>query len=254
MPRLLYNGLQLGFGLNGVDLVADLSGALLWPATRTLVVADLHLEKASAFAARGQMLPPYDSRETLDRLAAAIRRTRPERVVCLGDSFHDGGGPARLGAAERRALNGLAAGRDWLWLTGNHDPHLPDDLPGRAAAELVEGGLVLRHQAVPGAAAEVSGHFHPKASVSQRGTRLSGRCFATDGDKLILPAFGALTGGLSVTAPPLRGLLGRRFTVLFLGERRLFAIPSDRLAAGEGADGAAPRPARTPARTRAAAD
>lgn len=229
MVRLLHDGLQLGLDLNGVALIADLSGALLWPATKTMIVADLHLEKASAFAARGQPLPPYDSRETLDRLAAVLRRARPERVVCLGDSFHDGGGPGRLGAAERRALAGLAAGRDWLWLSGNHDPDPPDGLPGRAAADLVEGGLVLRHQAVVGAAAEISGHYHPKAALVRHGTRLVGRCFVADGRKLILPAFGALTGGLAVTAPPLRAVLARRFTVLFLGERRLFALPSDRL-------------------------
>lgn len=230
MLRALHNGLQIGFPLNGVDLIADLSGALYWPATDTLVVADLHLEKASSLAKGGQPLPPYDTRVTLERLEAAIRRTRPKRVICLGDSFHDRAGPGRLGAAERRALEGLASGRDWLWVTGNHDPGGHGDLPGEAVADVREGGLVLRHEAATGGRAEVSGHYHPKARLRVRGSAIGGPCFVTDGNRLILPAFGALTGGLSVRSPAIAGLLARQFLVLLPGRTRIVPVPSTRLA------------------------
>lgn len=229
MLRPLHNGQQLGFPLNGVDLVADRSGALYWPATQTLAVADLHLEKASSLAKGGQPLPPYDTRETLHRLEAAIRRTRPKRVVCLGDSFHDRAGAGRLGGMDRRMLEALAAGREWLWVTGNHDPTGHDDLPGEAVSDLIEGGLVLRHEAAPGGRAEVSGHFHPKAKVRVRGSVVGGPCFVTDGNRLILPAFGALTGGLSVRSPAISSLLARQFLVLLPGATRIIAVPSDRL-------------------------
>lgn len=229
MLRALHNGLQLGFPLNGVDLVADLSGALYWPGADTLIVADLHLEKASSLARGGQPLPPYDTRVTLERLEAVVRRTRPKRVVCLGDSFHDTAGPGRLGGAERRGLDALASGREWVWITGNHDPGGHRGLPGEAVADLAEGGLILRHEAVAGGRAEVSGHYHPKARLRVRGSAIGGPCFVTDGNRLILPAFGALTGGLSVRSAPFPSLLARQFLVLLPGRTRIIAVPSSRL-------------------------
>jgi len=220
----------LAFLLNGAELVADPLGVLLWPARRTLVVADLHLEKGSGFAARGVLLPPFDSVATLARLAEAVETHRPERVICLGDSFHDGGAGERLGDAERRRLRALTSGTDWIWIAGNHDPEPPADWGGRVLPELADGPLVFRHEAVAGTAGgEVSGHYHPKARVRLRGRGVSGRCFVCDGRRLMLPAAGAYTGGLDVLSPDLRRLFARRFEVFLLASGRVWRIPSDRL-------------------------
>ena len=201
-----------------------------WPARQTLVVSDLHLEKGSGFAARGSLIPPYDTAATLARLAEAVARLDPHRVICLGDSFHDGGAAARLSAGDARTLTGLTAARDWIWITGNHDPAPPADWGGRVVEELVDGALVFRHQARPGAMGELSGHFHPKASVSTRARRITARCFVGDGQRLILPAFGAYTGGLDVLDPAISGLLDRGFHVHLLGRSRLYSLPRRGLA------------------------
>lgn len=216
--------------LNGTELIADPSGVLLWPARRTLVVADLHLEKGSGFARRGVLLPPFDSAATLARLAAAVEARRPDRVICLGDSFHDSGAGGRLGAPERDRLRTLTDGADWIWIAGNHDPEPPAEWGGRVLTDLVDGPLVFRHEAaeapVPG---EISGHFHPKARVRLRARTVSGRCFATDGRRLVLPSFGAYTGGLDVLRPDLRRLFAPRFEVLLLAADRILRVPHDRL-------------------------
>ncbi len=218
------------FVFAGVEVVASLSGALLLPAAATLIVADLHLEKGSSFARHGMPLPPYDSRATLAALARVLDRHRPRCVVCLGDSFHDAHGPGRLDACDRAALAALMAARDWLWVTGNHDPAPPVDLGGEAVAELVFAGLTLRHAALPAApAGEVSGHVHPKASVATAARRISARCFVGDDRRLILPAFGAFTGGLDVFDPAIAGLLGPAFTAWVLGRRRVHGMASGAL-------------------------
>jgi hypothetical protein len=219
--------------LNGAELVADPSGALYWPAARTLIVADLHLEKASSYAARGVPLPPYDTRATLASLRTALRRHAPERVICLGDSFHDVGGPARLDAADAAALG--AAVRtvgEWIWVAGNHDPEPPPGLGGRVVAgALPLGPLLFRHAATPDAApGEVSGHYHPKASVAVRGRRVTGRCFITDGRRLVMPAFGALAGGLDVFEAALAALFPGDFRVHLIGRRQVAALARARLA------------------------
>jgi DNA ligase-associated metallophosphoesterase len=212
----------LALALNGTALVADRSGALYVPAHAALIVADLHLEKGSGLARRGSLLPPYDSRATLAALAAAIERRRPERVICLGDSFHDRQAAARLDGADAAMLRALIAGREWLWLLGNHDPLPPEGLGGAVADELVLGGLVLRHQARPGrVAGEISGHYHPKARLSWRGQRVGGRCFVAGRERVILPAFGAYAGGLDVLEPAISGLFAAGFHALLLGRRRL---------------------------------
>ncbi len=213
--------------VNGAGLIADLSGALYWPTRRLLVVADLHLEKGSSYAPSGQLLPPYDSTATLERLATVCRRYRPSRVLCLGDSFHDGEASARLAAEDRARIEALTAAHDWTWLCGNHDPEPPADWGGRVERELVEGPLLFRHEALADrpAAGEVSGHFHPKASVKVRFRRLTARCFVTDGRRLILPAFGAYTGGLNVLEPAIAGLFPRGFQATLLGKRQAFAYP-----------------------------
>lgn len=220
------------FHLNGAELTADPSGVLLWPARRTLVAADLHLEKGSGFARRGVLLPPFDSTATLARLAAAIEAHRPERVIALGDSFHDSGAGERLGDEDRERLRALTGTVDWVWIAGNHDPEPPADWGGRVLTELVDGPLLFRHEAAATpVAGEVSGHYHPKARVRLRARSVSGRCFVTDGRRLILPAFGAYTGGLDVLRPDLRRLFARRFEVLLMAAERILRVPHDRLVA-----------------------
>ena len=212
--------------VNGTDLVADLSGALVWPARRLAIVADLHFEKGTAFAARGQFLPPYDTAATLDKLDALLARHPAERMVCLGDSFHDQEAADRLDPGQAERLRRLTARLDWTWIAGNHDPAPPADLGGRVCAEMTEGALTFRHEADPKArGGEVSGHFHPKAAVRVRNRRISAPCFVTDGQRLILPAFGAFTGGLNVLDPAIAGLLKPGFQVTMMGRDKVFCFP-----------------------------
>jgi DNA ligase-associated metallophosphoesterase len=215
--------------LNGVDLVADLSGALWWPDRATLVIADLHLEKGSAYAAKGQLLPPYDTDATLERLEAAIARLQPARVIALGDSFHDGDAATRMPEASTARLARLVHATAWTWVAGNHDPSPGGPWGGAIEPEVTLGALSFRHQADGDARGEVSGHFHPKATLSLRGRRLSARCFVTDGRRLVLPAFGAYAGGLDVFAPPLRALFGDRFEAFLLGPSRVIGVSHRRL-------------------------
>lgn len=189
----------VSFPLAGAVVVATAEGALWIPAAGTLIVSDLHLEKGSSFARRGQMLPPYDTRATLARLEALALTLRPACVVSLGDSFHDPSAAERLDEADAAAVRRLTAITDFVWIEGNHDPHPPADLGGRAAAEITVGGLTLRHEpSLSPTQGEVAGHLHPCAAVAGRGRRIRARCFATDGARLVMPAFGAYTGGLNV--------------------------------------------------------
>jgi DNA ligase-associated metallophosphoesterase len=209
--------------LAGTAAVLDPAGALWLAATRTLVVADLHLEKASSFAKRGMFLPPYDSRITLSLLADLILRRDPKRVIALGDSFHDCGGFARLAEPDRTRLAYLQRGREWIWVTGNHDSSLPAEVGGEIVDAVAAEGLTFRHE--PTAAVtvgEVAGHLHPAGKVSGRARSLRCRAFATDGLRMVLPAFGALSGGLN--------LLDRAFAPLFApGALRPFLIGDGRL-------------------------
>ncbi len=201
-------------------------GALHWPAQSTLMVADLHFEKASSFARRGRLLPPYDSIDTLAALIGALEATQPRRVICLGDSFHDAGGPARLPAAARATLRSLTATLDWLWITGNHDDDAAASLGGRVMAEARIGTLTLRHEAVPGAPeAEISGHFHPKLTVAIRGRRIVRRCFALADRKLILPAYGAMTGGLCISDVAFTSAVGPHREAVIVEAGRLLRFP-----------------------------
>jgi uncharacterized protein len=214
----------------GTTLVADPAGALYWPEEKLLAVADLHLEKGSAFAARGVLLPPYDTTATLARLAKLIDYYRPALVVALGDSFHDGGGPARMAEASRASLTALQRGRDWLWLAGNHDPDPPQGVGGRVAAELAIGSLIFRHEPSPrGGDGEIAGHLHPSARVAQRGRGVARRCFAADAKRMVMPAFGAYAGGLNIRDRAFVALFGAlSFTAHLLGAARLYAIPAAR--------------------------
>ncbi|MGD1877208.1 MAG: ligase-associated DNA damage response endonuclease PdeM [Kiloniellaceae bacterium] len=212
--------------VNGVDLRADLSGALIWPERRLAAVADLHFEKGTAFAARGQFLPPYDTQATLDKLEAVIARHQIEQVICLGDSFHDGAAAERLDPAQAARIQALTARLDWTWIAGNHDPAPPADWGGAVAEEMTLGALTFRHEAEAASrGGEVSGHFHPKAAVRVRGKRVTAACFVTDGRRLILPAFGAFTGGLNVLDPAIAGLFKHGFQATLLGRAGLFVFP-----------------------------
>jgi DNA ligase-associated metallophosphoesterase len=217
-------------GVAGATLVADCAGALYWPEERLLVVADLHLEKGSAFAARGVLLPPYDTAATLARLAMLIERYAPRLVIALGDSFHDGGGPARMSDISRAGLKALQRGRDWLWIAGNHDPDPADNIGGRFAEILALGPLTFRHEPSPhSCAGEIAGHLHPQARIARRGRAVSRRCFASDGKRLVMPAFGAYAGGLNVRDRAIVSLFGAlSFTAHMLSERRIYAVAAAR--------------------------
>jgi DNA ligase-associated metallophosphoesterase len=220
--------------VNGIVLAADCLGALYWGEAGVLVVADLHLEKGSSFARRGQLLPPYDTTETLARLARLVTHYAPRVVIALGDNFHDGGGPARLAPHDRESLMALQRGRDWIWITGNHDPDPADGVGGTFAGMLAIGPLTFRH--LPSRDApegEIAGHLHPVARVAQRGRAVSRRCFACDGKALVMPAFGAYTGGLNIRNHAFAAVFGaRKFSAHLLGEDRLYAFAASRCLSG----------------------
>jgi uncharacterized protein len=199
-----------------------ISGGLWWPAQSVLLVADLHLEKASYFASHGQMLPPYDSRATLDRLSADIALLNPARVYCLGDSFHDPESFLRLHEESRLALRRLTRAVEWHWIIGNHDPAIADDLGGSSSDVQQVEDFVLRHEAKVGESSfEMSGHYHPKLRLQQRGRLLSRRCFVRSQRKLILPSYGAFTGGLDVTDPAFAALANGPLDALVVGKQGL---------------------------------
>jgi DNA ligase-associated metallophosphoesterase len=211
-----------------VMFLADLSGALYWQEQRLLVVSDLHLEKGSSFAARGVLLPPYDTVATLSRLAAVIARHDPRMVIALGDSFHDRSAHERLSEPDREALTAMQVRRDWIWISGNHDPHLPSDLGGVVANEVAIGPIIFRHEPT-GGSGEIAGHLHPKARVPTRGRSIERRCFVSDGERAVMPAFGAYTGGLSIRDAAFAkifrvpGLMAH-----VLGDNKLHAIAASR--------------------------
>ena len=213
------------FMLGRLALVPDLSGALWLPEERTLVVADLHLEKGSSYARRGVFLPPYDSAATLAALAAAIARHAPARVIALGDSFHDREAEIRLGDDNRARLKQLQTGRNWLWVTGNHDPQISAAMGGDSAATVDLRGVTLRHE--PDAREmgfEIAGHLHPAAKVRMRGRALRRRCFALSPRRCVMPAMGAYAGGLNLRDAAFGPLLGPGFSAHLLGDARLFRI------------------------------
>lgn len=212
----------------GIPLHADPAGALYWPEHGLLAVADLHLEKGSSFASRGQLLPPYDSAETLARLARLVARYAPRLVIALGDNFHDGGGPARLSDDDRESLRALQRGRDWIWIAGNHDPQPAAGIGGDFEATSVVGGLTFRHLPT-GAQGEIAGHLHPLARIAHRGRAVSRRCFAADETRLVMPAFGAFTGGLNVRDAAFADLFGTlAFSAHMLGEDRIYSFAAKR--------------------------
>jgi DNA ligase-associated metallophosphoesterase len=228
-------GDEQAFVIAGVALVADCAGALYWPHEGVLVVSDLHLEKGSSYAARGVLLPPYDTAATLARLMHLIARYAPRTVIALGDSFHDCGGPQRLSSSDRDTLAALQCGRDWFWIAGNHDPEPVEGLGGTPAVALAIGALTFRHLPQPhdgvgesSNTGEIAGHLHPVARVAGRGRTVSRRCFASDGRRVVMPAFGAYAGGLNVRDRAFAEVFGTRMSLHVLGEGRLYAIAVSR--------------------------
>ena len=214
------------FSFASETFVAGAEGALYWPARQALLVADLHLEKASWFARLGQFLPPYDSQATLTALAGEVDRTGASTLYCLGDSFHDRFGGDRLPAVARELLVQMTSKLDWVWIVGNHDPGFSDHCGGRLADELEIAGIVLRHEAVRGdPRPELSGHYHPKLRMHLKGRHVSRRCFVLSQTKLILPAFGSLTGGLDATHPEILRQVGTGASALVPVSDRLLRFP-----------------------------
>ena len=212
--------------VNGVLAVCDPLGGLYLPETGTLVVSDLHLEKGAAFARRGMMLPPYDTVATLNILSAVITRYDPKLVISLGDNFHDRKGSEYLVPELRALIAGMARGRDWIWINGNHDPDGTVDLPGSCADELIYGGLVFRHEpSLISGKGEIAGHLHPSATVRRREKSVRRPCFASDGSRLLMPAFGVLAGGLDLRHQAMHGLFDREKLVAhLLGRDRIYSV------------------------------
>ncbi|MFO1117487.1 MAG: ligase-associated DNA damage response endonuclease PdeM [Beijerinckiaceae bacterium] len=211
----------------GAELALDHLGALYEPRAGALIVADLHLEKGSSFARRGMLLPPYDTAATLARLAAVVMRWRPRVVIALGDSFHDVQAPERLGAGDLEKLASLQAGRDWIWISGNHDPEIPATVGGERANEMRLGPLTLRHEPARQAHGEIAGHLHPVAVIGGRR-----RAFVTDGFRALAPAFGAYAGGLNLHNPAIARLFSGRRIAHVLGRDCVYAVCASKCAAG----------------------
>ena len=216
---------DLEITVNGEMLLLDACGAAFAKAHSTLIFADLHLEKGSSYARGRQFLPPYDTADTLARMARAIARHKPARVIALGDSFHDGQAGERVASQDRALLGSLGARTHFTWITGNHDPHPPAWLAGEVVESLRLGGLLLRHEPLdafePG---EVAGHLHPCARVAKWGRSVRRRCFVSDGLRLVLPSFGAYTGGLDVGDGAIASLFAGSFHAYMLGSTRVYAM------------------------------
>lgn len=216
------------FAIGGETLILDISGALYLPARKALVVADLHFEKGSSYARRGQFLPPYDTRETLCRLESAIARYDVATLIALGDSLHDRSAHERLAPDDFTRLRNLQNGREWIWVCGNHDPQVSGDLGGSVTDTVKLGRLTLRHEPSPNVADfEIAGHLHPAAKFHEHGCSIRRPCFVGTANRLILPAFGAYTGGLNVLDPAFAALLAgaSNIGVWMLGRERLYPVP-----------------------------
>lgn len=217
---------SLGVIVAGERLTCDWSGCLWWQDERTLVVSDLHLEKGSSLAGRGSLVPPYDTGATLARLAATVNRYEPRRIISLGDSFHDEEAASRLPPLFAESLKSIMQGREWIWISGNHDPCPPADLGGTSASEVLMRGLTFRHEPHEGSQpGEVAGHLHPAGKIRRREKSVRRPCFATDGSRIILPSFGAFTGGLNIRHDAFAGLFAEeRLSAILLGQGRVFHI------------------------------
>lgn len=217
-----------GFSLGGEDFCAHVSGALFHARERLLIVADLHLEKGSAFAERRVLLPPYDTAATLGRLAEVVAHYAPRAVLALGDSFHDTRAGARMSAQDRESLQSLQRGREWIWVAGNHDPEAPAFVDGLRCASYSVGAVALRHEPSFNSGFEIAGHLHPVARVATARGRLRRRCFLSDEARCVMPAFGAYAGGLNILDEAFTPLFTRaRATAHVLGRANVYRIALD---------------------------
>lgn len=221
---------QTEITVNLERLIALANGALYWPARETLIFSDLHFEKGSHFAMKGVFLPPYDTRTTLKRVAATIRELKPASVISLGDAFHDGGSEARMDEEDAALLEAIVASVRWTWILGNHDPAPPSRFGGDVEGALLIGRLLFRHEAASyHERGEISGHFHPVARIRAETRLIRRRCFATDGDRLIMPAFGAYAGGLNILDEAYDGIFSGSLTAWMLGGSGVYPFAADRL-------------------------
>ena len=230
-PLPLYGTRGANILVCGKHFSTDASGALYWPEQKTLIVSDLHLENGSAAAGKGQLLPPYDTRSTLRRLAGLIDRFDPDRVIALGVSFHDARAAERLRQKDRERLCILRQGREWYWIAGNHDPELPGWLGGAVCPALTLEGIKFRHEPASGVTShEIAGHLHPAARLTRRGGAVRRKCFISDGRRLVVPAFGAYTGGLNVLDKAFSELFpGSDFHVWMLGKKDVYPVSRKQL-------------------------
>lgn len=212
----------------GHEFVLHPCGLLIWPQENLAVVSDLHLEKASYFAQRGQFLPPHESYETLRDLSHNLEFCGVKKVILLGDSFHDSSGYDRLDDQSYAALENLNKDFELIWITGNHDR---DFVPkgARITSDLRIQNIIFRHETVEDAQGEISGHFHPKARLTLRGQTINKPCFIEDGIRMIMPAYGTLTGGLDITKPPINRIFQKNFIAHILGKNQIYSIPSTKL-------------------------
>lgn len=224
-------GDRLDVEVAGEHLCLHASGTLWWPVERTLVVSDLHFEKASSFARSGVFLPPYDTAVTLDRLASLIDKFDPLRVIALGDSFHDGEGAVRMTFNLQTQLAMLQIGREWIWISGNHDPEASNGAFGDCVDAVAIRSLTFRHEPQPGLVmGEIAGHLHPSGRIRRHGRSVRRPCFAGDGTRLVIPAFGALTGGLNVLDEAWGDIFGGRdFQAYMLGDEKIYPIAAGKL-------------------------
>lgn len=218
--------------LGGLEFVPDLSGALYATEFRTLLVADLHLEKGSSLARRGVHLPPYDTRETLRHLEAVIAACSPAQLIFLGDSFHDVDAHERIPNDDIAKLRDITTRVTTIWISGNHDPVVPVTIGGQLASEVSLGGVTLRHEprALGEGQYEIAGHLHPAASIDHRGHRIRCKCFIADERRIVMPAFGSFTGALGISAPPFAALFAPdAFHVWMLGGTAVHRFPAKRV-------------------------
>jgi hypothetical protein len=223
---------EISISVNGAALTLLPEGALWWQRENLLVVADLHFEKGSSYGLRGQFLPPYDTRATLRRLCALAAQWQPRTIVALGDSFHDREGPNRLCPDDAAQLRALTGSHDFVWITGNHDADAAQACGGAAVETLRRGGLIFRHEPDErDATGEICGHLHPKATVNAKGRRISRPSFLSDGRRMVMPAFGAFTGGLDAFDPAFFPVFPRGFSAYLLGKDRVYPFAMERLSA-----------------------
>jgi uncharacterized protein len=216
--------------LGGTEFIPDLSGALFAPDFNALLIADLHLEKGSSLARRGVHLPPYDTRESLMQLNRVMQSTKPERLIFLGDSFHDKAARERIDRHDLADLRAITASADTIWITGNHDPKPPEDVGGRIVEQMTLGPIALRHEprALPDSELEIAGHLHPAAAIHARGHRIRCRCFIADSRRMIMPAFGSYTGALSVSSDAFTGLFSN-YNVWMIGTKAIHRFPGTKV-------------------------